>query len=403
MKRKSEYLKLKKRVSSIIEVGYIEDIVGRSYDILNLVAIAINLLVGILLTFDDIVAEYGTALLVVERITVAFFALDYFLRVWTADALHPELPKGKAILKYLLSFNGIVDLLSFLPYYLPFFFPAGAVAFRMFRVMRIFRLFRLNAYYDSLNVITEVIVSKGRQLISSLFVILIMMLASSLCMYSLEHQAQPEVFDNAFSGIWWAANTLLTVGYGDIYPITPGGRVMGVVLAFLGVGVVAIPTGIISAGFVEQYSRLKQLGEENAERNLRFIRVKLDAGDPWIGRRIKDLKLTHDIIVAIVRRNEENIVPTGDLELLEGDEMILGAERRPDGMNVILREVTLGARSSWAHTQIRDLDISRTTYIISVRREHRVIVPSGDLELLPGDVLLLYSRKHIPDSHPVEL
>jgi voltage-gated potassium channel len=403
MKQKTRYRDLKKRVSSIIEVGYIEDTVGRSYDILNLVAIAINLLVGILLTFDDIVAEYGTALLVVERVTVAFFALDYFLRVWTADALYANIPKGKAILRYMLSFNGIVDLLSFLPYYLPFFFPAGAVAFRMFRVMRIFRLFRLNAYYDSLNVITEVIVSKGRQLLSSIFVIMIMMLASSLCMYSLEHQAQPDVFDNAFSGIWWAANTLLTVGYGDIYPITAGGRVMGVLLAFLGVGVVAIPTGIISAGFVEQYSRLKQLGEETAEKNLRFISVKLDYGDPSIGQNLAKLGLTQDIIVAIIRRDEENLVPTGDLQLKEGDELILGAERRPDGLNVLLREVTLGEHSAWAHTLIKDLDISRLSYIISVNRGGELLIPRGDLELLPGDVLLVYSVRHIPDSRPVEL
>ena len=107
-------------------------------------------------------------------------------------------------------------MLSFIPYYMPFFFPSGAVAFRMLRIIRIFRLFRINAYYDSLNVITEVIVGKKQQLLSSVFIILILMLSSSLCMYSLENKAQPEVFTNAFSGIWWAASTLLTVGYGDI-------------------------------------------------------------------------------------------------------------------------------------------------------------------------------------------
>src|SRR5699024_10382443 len=137
--------------------------------------------------------------------------------------------------KYMTSFTGIVDLLSFLPQYLPFFFPAGAIAFRMFRIIRIFRLFRINAYYDSLNVITEVIVSKKQQLFSSVFIILMLMLASSLCMYSLEHEAQPEVFSNAFSGIWWAASTLLTVGYGDIYPITVLGKMFGIFIAFLGV------------------------------------------------------------------------------------------------------------------------------------------------------------------------
>lgn len=119
----------------------------------------------------------------------------------------------------------------------------------MLRIIRIFRLFRINAYYDSLNVITEVIVGKKQQLLSSVFIILILMISSSLCMYSLENKAQPEVFTNAFSGIWWAASTLLTVGYGDIYPVTTMGKIFGIFIAFLGVGMVAIPTGIISAGF----------------------------------------------------------------------------------------------------------------------------------------------------------
>ena len=151
------------------------------------------------------------------------------------------------MLRYVFSFSGLVDLLSFLPYYLPVFFPSGAVAFRMFRVARVFRLFRVNAYYDSLGVITEVISSKRQQLFSSVFILLVLMLASSLCMYSLEHEAQPQVFTNAFSGIWWSVSTLLTIGYGDIYPVTTMGKIFSIFITFLGVGMVAIPTGIISA------------------------------------------------------------------------------------------------------------------------------------------------------------
>ena len=113
----------------------------------------------------------------------------------------------------------------------------------------------MNARYDSFNVITTVLYEKRNQIISSVFIVVILMLASSLCMYSVEHDAQPEVFRNAFSGVWWSMSTLLTVGYGDIYPITTLGRLMAICIAYLGVGVVAIPTGIISAGFVEQYQR----------------------------------------------------------------------------------------------------------------------------------------------------
>lgn len=130
-----------------------------------------------------------------------------------------------------------------------------AVIFRMLRVARIFHLFRLNAKYDSFNIITTVLYEneKRNQIISSVFIVFILMLASSLCMYSVEHEAQPTVFRNAFSGIWWSMSTLLTVGYGDIYPVTTLGCIMAICIAYLGVGAVAIPTGIISAGFVEQY------------------------------------------------------------------------------------------------------------------------------------------------------
>ena len=196
---------------------------------------------------------YGGVLLLAEAVTVAFFAVDYCLRVWTAQAVYPDQSEFRAVCKYVFSLTGIVDLLSFLPYWLPIFFTAGAAVFRIVRVVRLFRLFQINAYYSSLNVITEVLNSKRQQRVSSVFIIVVLMIASSLCMYSLENAAQPEVFPNAFSGIWWAVSTLLTVGYGDISPITIPGKIVSIFITFLGVGMVAIPTGIISAGFVDQY------------------------------------------------------------------------------------------------------------------------------------------------------
>lgn len=243
---------LKKRIFEIIEIGTPGDHASRIYDFTGLLAIVVNLAVSLMYTFDTLEALCGPLLFGIERVTVAFFAVDYLLRVWTARYLRPDQSKLRAVWKYTLSFTGLVDMLSFLPYYLPVFFPSGVVAFRMLRVLRIFRLFRINAYYDSLNVITAVLSGKRQQLISSIYIIVVLMLASSLCMYSLEHEAQPEVFANAFSGVWWSVSTLLTVGYGDIYPITTAGKIMGIFLTGLGVGMVAIPTGIISAGFVEQ-------------------------------------------------------------------------------------------------------------------------------------------------------
>ena len=374
----------------IIEIGNTGDTISRSYDILNTFSIIINLAVSIALTFDSVTASYGPPLRLIEHATYLFFAVDFFLRLFTARYMYPGLSDVRAAGRYVCSFTGLVDLLSFLPYYLPVFFPAGVAAFRMFRVIRIFRLFRVNVYYDSLNVITEVIVSKGQQLLSSVFIILVLMVASSLCMYSVEHEAQPEVFQNAFSGMWWSVSTLLTVGYGDIYPITTLGKFLGIVITFLGVGMVAIPTGIISAGFVEQYSRVKKLGEYGSESDVRFIKVHLTAGDFWIGKKVSDLRLPRGVLVAAIRRRNGVIVPRGDVILEENDTLVLGAESYKDNTYIDLKEVVLKEQNPWAGEYIKDLDISRKTIIVLVKRNEKMLIPRGDLKLLTGDEVILY-------------
>lgn len=393
----------RKRIFEIIEIGAPDDYVSRVYDFFNLLSIVMNLVVSVMYTFDELQTRYGTFLVAVEAVTVAFFAVDYLLRLWTAKFLRPKLPEGRAILKYIFSFNGIVDMLSFLPYYLPIFFPAGAVAFRMFRVMRIFRLFRINAYYDSLNVITEVIVSKSQQLISSVFIILILMLASSLCMYSLEHEAQPEVFTNAFSGIWWSVSTLLTIGYGDIYPITTMGKIFSIFITFLGVGMVAIPTGIISAGFVDQYSRIKRISEYAREEDIHFIKAHLTERDNWVGKTIQELKLPYGVIVAAIQRGQGIIVPRGDVALRANDILVLGAESFEDDKRIDLKELVLRKQNPWNGQRIRDLDISRKTIIVMVKRKNRILIPKGDLTLQEGDKIILYTQLHLAGANNIEV
>lgn len=397
-KQRRSWLQLRRRGSEIIEVGTSNDWVSRAYDIISTVILLVNLAVTILYTYDEMELRYGRILLLVEAVTVGFFALDYALRVWTAYFMQPGLTEFQAVRKYVLSFSGLIDLFSFLPYYLPIFFPAGTAVFRMFRVIRIFRLFQINAYYDSLNVIAEVISSKRQQLLSSVFIILVLMLASSLCMYSLENEAQPEVFSNAFSGIWWAVSTLLTVGYGDIYPITTMGKFISIIITFLGVGMVAIPTGIISAGFVDQYSRLKRISEYAHEEDIHFIKVNLRKKDSWVGKRIVDLELPHGVIVAMIRRGRENIVPRGDVILRSNDTLILGAEALKDDKHIDLKEIVLLSQNPWNGLRIRDLDISRQTIIVMVKRNDTVLVPKGELMLLEGDHVILYTQERISNA-----
>ena len=399
----SKWEKSRKRLFEIIEIGSNYDAVCWGYDFFNTFTIILNLTVSILYTFDNMELKYGPLLLTLERLTVAFFAIDFALRVYTARYMYPDVSQPRAISKYLLSFSGIVDILSFVPYYMPFFFPSGAVAFRMLRIVRIFRLFRINAYYDSLNVITEVIIGKKQQLLSSVFIILILMLSSSLCMYSLENHAQPEVFTNAFSGIWWAASTLLTVGYGDIYPVTTMGKIFGIFIAFLGVGMVAIPTGIISAGFVEQYSRLKRIGEYGQEEDVHFIRIQLSKNDKWTGHSIAELNLPEKIIIAVVQRSHRILVPKGDLVLQPDDVLVIGAESFQDKDRIKLKEITLLAKNPWTGQKIRDLDISRHSIIVLVKRHKKLLIPSGNMTLQEGDTVILYTQTLMANADDLEI
>ncbi len=383
--------RFRRRIFRMVSVGVVDDLINQLYDIISTSALILNLLVTILSTYDSLDVRFGLLFDCVEVVTISFFAIDYVLRLYTANCLYPYDKEIKSILKYIFSFTGIVDFLSFFPYYMPSFFPAGAAVFRMFRVARILKLFRINAYYDSLNVITEVLLRKKQQLLSSVFIILVLMLAASLCMYSIENPAQPEVFTNAFSGIWWAASTLLTVGYGDIYPVTALGKTMGIVIAFLGVGMVAIPTGIISAGFVEQYSKLQSM-DNGVEEDVHFIKIQITGHDRWAGKKISELNLPKGVIIAVIQREEETIIPRGNVRIAAGDKIVLGADSIKGDKPIYLKEIVLRANHPWNGQMIRDLDISRQTVILMIKRNGSTIIPKGDVILRKGDTVIMYSK-----------
>ena len=281
--------------------------------------ICANILVTFLQTFDELTFLFP-AFHVIEVITILIFCVEYILRIWTADYLYPDKNEFRSRLRFLISFDGIIDLLTILP----FFFLSGMVIFRMLRVARIFHLFRLNARYDSFNVITTVLYEKRNQIISSVFIVLILMLASSLCMYSVEHDSQPEVFRNAFSGIWWSMSTLLTVGYGDIYPITTLGRIMAICIAYLGVGAVAIPTGIISAGFVEQYQRKSSLSNIK-EADIHEI-AEIFVDKRFAGKSVEEMEEAEQVTIFLILREDLSILPHKDTMLKLNDIIVIRGE-----------------------------------------------------------------------------
>ena len=311
---------MRKKIFNIIQIGNKDDLPSRMFDIGITVVILLNIIVTFLETFDEL-SDLMILFRIIEGVTVIVFCIEYILRLITADYLYPKDSKVKSRLHFLISFDGVVDLLTILP----FVFLSGFVAFRILRIVRIFHLFRINTNYDSFNVIRIVLHERWKQIGSSLVIIFIIMLAASLGMYSVEHADNPG-FDNAFSGMWWSVSALLTVGYGDIYPITVIGKIMGIITAFAGVGLVAIPTGIISAGFVEQY-RLNSEAEKVHTDVEKIGEIVLKPGHEFIGKRVHELKERFNCSVYMVVRGELTLLPTDTLVLKENDMVVISSER----------------------------------------------------------------------------
>lgn len=237
----------KERVFRVIQIGSRTDIPSRIFDYVVSAMILCVIAITYALTFEPD-ARVERTLRLADLIITCFFIAEYALRLWTSEFLYKDRPA----VRFIFSFYGVIDLLTIVAFFVPAY--SGAVALRLIRVLRILRLFRITGSRDAFHVIEAVLKNKKNQLMSSITMVLMLILMASLSMYSFEHSAQPDVFTNGFSGIWWAVSAVLTVGYGDIYPITLGGEILAICISLLGVCAVAIPTGIISAGFVEYYA-----------------------------------------------------------------------------------------------------------------------------------------------------
>lgn len=240
---KNMYSKLKHKAYALVNTN-------KPFEILIIALIIINTSAVIAETFT-LSAKAQSVLSAVEVLSVIIFTVEYILRVWTSDILYGSLPSAKARVKYIFSFMAIIDLLAIMPFYLPMLISIDLRALRTLRLVRLLRLLKINRYTKALSTIAEVFRRKASQLISSLIVVGLLMLVAALLMYNIEHEAQPEAFSNVFQALWWSVATLTTVGYGDIYPVTTLGKVLSTIIALLGIGLVAVPTGIITAGFSE--------------------------------------------------------------------------------------------------------------------------------------------------------
>ncbi|EAR12549.1 cation channel family protein [Polaribacter irgensii 23-P] len=217
--------------------------------------IVLNVLTLILESYKELNDNYGLFFYSFEIFSVAIFTIEYLLRIWVSDKTKED---KKERLNFAFSTLGIIDLIAIIPFYLPFIFPFDLRIVRILRLFRLLRIFKLSRYSKSLKTIQYIFRETKAELSITVFVTFVLMILSSTLMYYIEHDAQPEKFASIGDAVWWAVATLTTVGYGDVYPVTALGKILSGIIALIGIGFVALPTGIISSAFIEKIQAEKK-------------------------------------------------------------------------------------------------------------------------------------------------
>ncbi len=242
---------LKRRTHEFLELSIPGDRFGYVFDRFMMVLILLNVAAIVLETVPSIHAAYQDFFFNFEVFSVAIFTVEYLMRIWSCtedkvnDYSHPVIGR----IKYIISPMAIIDLVAFLPFYLSAFF---AIDLRLLRIFRLLRLLKLTRYSPALIIIWAVIRNQSRALTAAVFIMLIALLFTSSIIFLFENEAQPEIFASVPHSMWWSLATLTTVGYGDVVPVTVGGKIFGAITMVLAIGMLALPTGVIATGFANE-------------------------------------------------------------------------------------------------------------------------------------------------------
>ncbi len=246
------YLKIQKRTNQLLSKGNVADKPSQYVDMILFILIVLNIAAVCLESVKHIGNEYKVAFNAFEFFSVVIFSIEYVLRVWSAPARN-DLGDSTNItkrMKYIFSFTGLIDFLAIIPSILPYFF--GGLDLRWLRVLRLLRLLKISNYSSALEDFFSAIKADWRSFSAALYLMVIALFLSSALMYIAEHDSQPEKFSSIPETMWWGLITLTTVGYGDVSPVTPLGKIIGAFTAIMGVCTVALLTGIVASAFANQ-------------------------------------------------------------------------------------------------------------------------------------------------------
>ncbi len=250
---------LRKRIWEILEKGNSNDKVSFYTDIFLITLIIFNIVAVLLETVDSIYSKYALEFLIFERFSTVVFLIEYILRIWVC--VEEKIKNNKLItrLKYASTWPAIIDLLAVLSGLLPMIFE---VDLRILRALRMLRLLKFSRYFKVMNLLLGVLKEEKQSFLAAMFLLTIAMLIASTGIYLFEKDAQPDKFSSIPEAMWWAIATLTTIGYGDVTPVTGMGKFFGAIIAIIGIGVVALPSGILASGFTDQLKR-RQAQYEN--------------------------------------------------------------------------------------------------------------------------------------------
>jgi len=244
---------IKKRLFEILERADDGDTASLIFDIAIIALITLNIAAATAASFDSFAAKYSAHLQRFEIFSVSVFTVEFILRLWVAKQKYPtsKMPQ----LRYMVSVEAIIDLMAILPFYLPFIVNLDLRFLRIFRVLRMIRIFKLGRYSEAMVTVGRVLKKEKERLLATVFLTLIMIFVSSTIMYYMENPAQPEYFPNIIQTTWWSVATFTTIWYGDIYPVTTAGKICGGIISLLGIMLVALPSGIICSGFMDELNK----------------------------------------------------------------------------------------------------------------------------------------------------
>ena len=269
---------LKTIIYEILEVSDSTNFYSLADDLIIPFLIVLNITAFIASTSPSFSLEYKQIFEYIEIFSSLVFTIEYILRIWvcTVDRKYSHPIWGR--IKYALTPLSMIDLISILPFYLLLLFPNLSFVY-IISILRLLRLIKISRYSESVRSLGAVLYAKKEELLATAFAVFILLIFASSLMYFVESSAQPKSFGSIPDAMWWGVVTLTTVGYGDIYPITPIGRFLGSILAFLGIGIFALPAGIISSGFSEEVQKRKQQKiTENLEQSPNYQSVETLAG-----------------------------------------------------------------------------------------------------------------------------